>query len=98
MQVTYCDLCGLPIKHMQFNLIIAEFRSCPIANFNTEADENAYYQHKRFEKELEKEVCETCKHIIDQIFEKRMIGVLKLANDLKTIYNQPVKIKKKDKG
>ena len=51
----------------------------------------------RIPEDRDKEICETCKSILDQIFKKRMEGILKLAVDLKTIYRLPTK-KKSNNG
>lgn len=91
MHVEFCDLCGNPIKYPIFYLTITEYKYSPIVNFNTETNENAYQFKKEYVKESEKEICATCHDIHNKIFEKRMIGIIKLANDLKTIYQLPTK-------
>ena len=89
MNVIYCDLCSNPIKgkkwRMQWEKYSLEAEFTPLKGTFSQV-------------EKEKEVCPTCKLIIDQIFKKRMVGVIKLASDLKTIYEMPVKIptQKKD--
>jgi hypothetical protein len=99
MNVSYCDLCGNPIKHKHFVLTISEYVIVPESNYSpTDSDLTAYYKQSGWAKEKEVEICDTCKSIIDKIFEKRMKGIIKLADDLKTIYDIPAKKrKKKDK-
>ena len=89
MRADFCDLCGQPMKE---DLMWILYLSPP-RQTNTE-DYVSYLA--RIEKES-KEICPTYKIIFDRIFEKRMIGILKLANDLKTIYDMQVKEPKRKK-
>ena len=91
MKVIFCDLCALPIKEKKYKLTISVYYEQPTANFETEAEGSTYYMKKGFIEEKTVEICEKCKEIIDQIFEKRMKGIIKLSEDLQTIYDQPVK-------
>lgn len=91
MQISLCDLCGNPIKHKHFVLTTFEYTEVQKPNPNDFEDLSSYYRQSGWNKEKEVEICETCKSIIDKIFEKRMKGILKLADDLKTIYDSPAK-------
>jgi hypothetical protein len=84
MQVAYCDLCGTPLKESNYFIF---YISEPQQNKFNEINE--YYDYlKRVEKDV-KEICPTCKHIIDKIFELRLQNLSALANDLLGIYNLP---------
>jgi len=85
MKVVYCDLCGSPIKQIKYLLKYFKY------HVNEETDSPSRFNSFS---SSEKEICETCKEMIDNIFKLRMEGILKLAKDLKTIYQMPVKNKK----
>lgn len=100
MKVEFCDLCGNPMKPDTSCTLYAtsfDVRMPNIDDFESNEDYvRAYLQYLKYlEKEI-KEICPTCKNIIDQIFSKRMIGILKLAKDLKTIYELPTKDETKE--
>jgi len=82
MIVTYCDLCGCPIREEVISLNISEFMG---DNNDSFSNSKGKYNTSEYE------ICSTCKNIIFEIFKKRMIGILKLSSDLKTIYNLPNK-------
>ena len=89
MRITYCDLCGAPIQKRIYRLIECDYVENKTVNLDAEAQD--FIDKTAGWNELEHEVCSTCKDIIRQIFKKRMIGMIKLAADLKTIYEIPVK-------
>lgn len=91
MNVQYCDLCGLPIKALNFyQLYINSPKNNPPEAGDFE-DVNVYA--KEYDKYLvniqkdTKEVCPTCKHIFDKIFELRLQRLSELAVELKDTYN-----------
>lgn len=94
MKVTYCDLCGQPIKDKKIRLLVTEYYEREYYNKDSEAI-NPYQRDTGWSKQKEVEICATCKEIIDNIFKKRMIGIIKLAQDLKHIYEVPEKDKDK---
>lgn len=91
MQIIYCDTCGCPIKNRRFVLMTAEYRD----TFNDENYGNSY--NKGFVKETTKEICEICHTIIGQLLEHRMISLLRLSEDCRTLYEIPAKEHKRRK-
>jgi hypothetical protein len=95
MQITYCDLCGLPLKDKDFFLfyIIPAKQQAPQFDNIEDYSENI----GRISKEI-KEVCPSCKHIIERIFELRFNNLRELESELLGIYEkQPKEPHKKDK-
>lgn len=87
MKVIYCDLCGSPIKEVKWILLCTKYTVDSEDSYN-----NNVFQHKD-----NQEICDNCKHLIDQIFKYRMEGILKIAKDLKHIYELPTKESKSNK-
>jgi hypothetical protein len=92
VQVQYCDLCGTPLKEYNyFMLYISEPRD---TNFNEMGE---YYDYmKKVQKEV-KEICPTCKHIFDKMFELRLQRLSELTEEINCTYNLPPKLNLKDK-
>ena len=69
MQVNYCDLCGAVMKDgMSWILYIASPESMEQA-LESREDVNHYVNKVQSE---QKEICPTCKHIIDDIFLRKL--------------------------
>ena len=86
MQISYCDLCGAPLKDGNcYMFYITEPRA---SNFN-EADE--YYNYLQKVRRDVKEICPTCKHIFNKMFELRLTRLSELTDEINTNYNLPSK-------
>ena len=84
MQVQYCDLCGSVItRNNYYSLYI---REPGIKNFDNE--EEYWAAVVKLQKEV-KEICPTCKHIFDKIFELRIKRLSELTEEINNIYNLP---------
>ncbi len=88
MQINYCDLCSSPLKDNNYwMLYISEPKT---TNFN----ELDYYSYlKKVEKGV-KEICPTCKHVFDKMFELRLHRLSELTEEIMKSYN----FNKKDKN
>jgi len=84
VKVNYCDLCGKIMKiNEKYVLYIAEPND--IEYENTE-------DYLRYLKRVEsgvKEVCPSCKHIFDKIFEYRLQGLSKMTVELEHLFKLP---------
>jgi len=86
MHVNYCDLCGAPLKGENFFILYIL-----LPGDTKYKDEKEYYSLVgKIQKEI-KDICPTCKHIIDRMFELRLLGLSELANDINKIYQLPSK-------
>ena len=91
MQIIYCDLCSSPIKENNFFM----FYVCEPKN--TYYDELNYYENLRKVQKEVKEICPSCKHIFDRIFELRLQRLSELSNELLGVYNLPSKKNPKER-
>jgi hypothetical protein len=86
MNVQYCDICLLPIKDEEiFQLYLSQPRPGNFINI----EEYKQYLEK-VEKEV-KDICPTCKHIIDRIFELRLRRLSELTEEIILTFNLPSK-------
>jgi hypothetical protein len=93
VQVSYCDLCGTPLKEGNYLMLyICEPRN---TNFN-EIGEYMEYM-KKVERGV-KEICPSCKHVFDRMFELRLERLSELAGEIMNTYNLPSKKNPKEKG
>ena len=92
MTINYCDLCGTPLKDYNFYMLyVSEPR-------NTNYDEmKDYYANVKKVQDNAKEICPTCKHIFDKMFELRLQRLSELTEELNCIYKVPTKDKKNGK-
>jgi hypothetical protein len=57
-----------------------------------------YYNYiKKIEKEV-KEICPTCKHVFDRMFELRLCRLSELADEINDTYDLPSKKNPKERG
>jgi hypothetical protein len=84
MQVNYCDLCGEPLKDNNFFMLY--ITRPEKTNFEEIGNMMNYLQNVQREV---KEVCPTCKHIFDKIFELRLSKLSELRDEIDEIYNLP---------
>lgn len=83
MKVSYCDLCLAPFKENDMYMLRV---SPPL----TEDEIKNYYDNStdywnKVKNEI-KEICPTCKKLIDKIFELRRDNLCELANQIETMY------------
>jgi len=92
MRVEYCDLCASPLKENNYwMLYVSEPRD---TNFN-EIEDYAVYM-KRVEREV-KEICPSCKHIFDKMFELKLQRLSELTEELNLTYKLPTKLNPKER-
>lgn len=90
MLVTYCDLCGQPIKDNEsYRLYVAE----PVYKNQQNDEEQSYYGYLDKVQKNTKEICPTCKKIIDEIFKLRLENISKIVQYITDVYNLPSKDK-----
>lgn len=88
MLICYCDLCGLPIKGHKYVLTTELFNENP----------PTYEWEKQFPSLVKHNVvCESCKIIIDEIFNLRFKELNKLAQEIHRLYSLDSK-KEKNRG
>jgi hypothetical protein len=90
----YCDLCLSPFKEDDMYILRV---SPPL----TEDEIKAYYANNndywnKIKNEI-KEICPTCKMLIDKIFQLRRDNLCELANQIETMYRLDINTKKKVK-
>jgi hypothetical protein len=91
MHVTYCDLCSQPLKDGNLCMLyIAEPR-----NINYEKLD--YYSYLNNIEKSAKEICPSCKHIFDRMFELRLHRLCELAEEINLTYNLPSKKNPKER-
>jgi hypothetical protein len=93
MQVQYCDLCGAVIKgNNYYSLYVKDpgVKSFP--------DEDEYWAAvAKMQKDI-KEICPTCKHIFDRMFELRIQKLYELTEEINSIYELPSKKNPKERN
>ena len=79
-----CDLCSLPIKDFQmYTLLIV-----PPGPLSTSVTDLQDYSN-RAAKEKEREICSTCKYLLDRIFFHRLEGMNILTTECHKLFNLP---------
>jgi hypothetical protein len=82
VNVSYCDLCFAPLKDDNcYMLYIAEPKNL---NYN---EMNECYDYIKKVRGGVKEICPTCKHIFDKMFELRLQRLSELTEEINEIYN-----------
>lgn len=91
MIINYCDLCGQPLKETErWILYLAE----PSLFLSKKLDYYSYIE--KVEKEA-KEVCPTCKHVFDKMFELRLTKLCELTDEILKTFNLPTKKNPKER-
>ena len=94
MKIEYCDICDTPLKNGDFWTLYMTHD----ANKTQDAQDfyNDYQNYiKRLEKEV-KDICPSCKRLIDEIFRLRLQNLNQINLELLGIYDLP-SYNKKDK-
>ena len=93
MKVNYCDLCGVPLKDGEyFTLYVAS----PVKSKEEAETINNYYDYlAKVEKEV-KDICPTCKRLIDEIFKLRLQNLNQINDELFGIYELSPKKEKRN--
>lgn len=91
MKVTYCDLCGQPIKNEESYVMYVvksydNYRDTP-QDYTMSQQEYMNYL-KGVEKQC-KEICHNCKFLIDEIFAHRMDKLTSMSEELRRMYDFP---------
>ena len=86
-KVNYCDFCGVPLKESKYYVLhIVSATDVP----HYDNIEEYYQQVAKVEKEV-KELCSTCKEVIEQIFNLRKERIGELADEIMGLYQKPTK-------
>ena len=92
MQITYCDLCAAPLKdNNAFMLYITEPKD---SNFNEISN---YVEYMKKVQQGVKEICPSCKHIFDKIFDLKLQRLSELTEEINLTYNLKAKLNPKDR-
>lgn len=92
MQINYCDFCSSPLKENNF---YALYISDPTnTKYNDLGD---YFNYVKKVQDNVKEICPTCKHIFDKMFELRLSRLSELAEEINSTYNLPPKKNPKER-
>jgi hypothetical protein len=93
MKVNYCDICNTPLKEHDFYILyIAPPKD---KNFQP-TDMSDYYSYlEKVEKEV-KDICPSCKKLMDEIFRLRLQNLNQINDELFGIYNLSSKKEKKN--
>jgi len=83
MQVNYCDLCGTPLKENNYYSLYC------IDPGKKNGTEEEYYAYIAQIRRTQKEICPTCKHIFDKMFELRLQRLSELSEEINNIYKLP---------
>ena len=92
MQVSYCDLCGSALK--EGNFFTLYIKDPHVQHFD---DEEEYWKAVAKIQRDVKEICPTCKHIFDRMFELRIQKLYELTEEINSIYELPSKKNPKEK-
>lgn len=101
MLVNYCDLCGVPLKSNNFfSLYCCSPDSCAPDMNKYDNSDDYWKDYARYIVQLRrevKEVCPSCKHIFDKVFEYRLNAMMKLTDECADLFNLPPKEDRKKK-
>ena len=78
MLISYCDLCGCPIKGEKYIIDIKKY-------FHYPPDEPTKYPEELFQKEI----CVICYHGIMDIFKQRLYKLCEMAEYIEKTYKIP---------
>jgi hypothetical protein len=94
MRIDYCDICGQPIKGNDFWTLYMTHDT-----HKAQEASDFYNDYQNYLKKLEKEtkdICPSCKLLIDEIFKLRLQNLNQINLELLGIYDLP-SYNKKDK-
>jgi len=95
MLINYCDLCGSPLKENNFTTLYVNNPNNPppdSTKFDNIDDYSKAYNSYilRLQRDV-KEICPSCRHLFNKIFEYRLEGMAKLTEDCRYLFNLPTK-------
>jgi hypothetical protein len=86
MNVSYCDLCGQPMKDSNYYILYVRnpgVKVPDVSDFENQSDyHHAYYRYIMSVQKETKEICPTCKHVFDKMFELRLQRLSELADEI----------------
>jgi len=85
MNVFYCDLCGQPLKTIRHKLFVADMIDSQELNDVL----NNYYKNMDTLEKNSKDICESCKAIIETIFLLRKEHLHELESTLEKLFKLP---------
>jgi len=95
MQVQYCDLCGTPMKEGNYySLYISGPGPTDRGNIS---DTEEYLRYLNQVRQEIKEICPTCKHIFNKMFELRLQRLNELTEEINNMYDTPSKKNPKER-
>lgn len=94
-KVMYCDLCMIPIKENNFYTLYInnpDNKYPDQSEFDNLKDYyQAYYRYiTSIQKEV-KEICPSCKHIFDKMFQLRLTRLCELTEEINLTFGLPTK-------
>lgn len=89
MQLSICDVCGIPIKPNDKKYAIAVQEMIEDNIQYTEILDYMQSQQRKYGKIEVKEVCKTCKKIYDRFFQLRKDEIAKLTEEIEKSYQEP---------
>lgn len=93
MNIKYCDFCDVPLKFDDFYILYLAYSKTNTPPHDME-DYERYLRH--IEKET-KEICPSCKTLIDEVFRLRLNNLKELKNELLGIYETPTRPNPKER-
>jgi len=86
MNVSYCDLCGTPMKESNYYMLYVHNPGVKVpdaSDFDNVTDyHHAYYRYIMNVQKETKEICPTCKHVFNKMFELRLQRLSELADEI----------------
>jgi hypothetical protein len=95
MQVNYCDLCSAPLKENEYFMLYVSTPSSYPIHPNEMED---YYNYLNKVRSGVKEICPSCKHIFDKMFELRLQRLSELTDEINLIFDLHSKSNLKEKN
>jgi hypothetical protein len=87
LDILYCDICGSPVKDKDYyKLYITKY-----TDGSEIKTEDEYYKYLDFIQKQLKDVCPSCKVLLDEIFKLKFNNVSAINAELLGIFNLPVK-------
>lgn len=89
MQLSICDVCGIPIKPNDKKYAMSEQEMTEDNAQYTDILDYMQSQQRKYGKIQVKEVCQTCKQIYDRFFQLRKDEITKLNKEIEKSYQDP---------